>query len=151
MALSMVSCAHVVSKEMREKADVQPPVQQLFKLPGKYVGRTVILGGTIINSVNADDGTYIEVLEAPLDGRGRPLDTEKTRGRFLVFSEEYLETAIYATGRRITVAGEVMGSKPGTVGEAKYIYLLIRGKELHLSKPSKGPSFHIGIGVYQSF
>ncbi len=151
-AIMLVSCAHVVSDKMREDAGVEPPTDRLFSHPGEYVGRTVILGGTIVNSVNAEDGSYIEMLETPLDGRGRPKDTDISRGRFLIFSEDYLETEIFAPGKKLTVAGEVMGSRPGTVGGMNYIYLLIRAKELHIIKASgdSGPRFHLGIGVFHS-
>jgi len=152
MVLSLVSCAHVVSKEMRQKAGVPPPTDRLFAHPDDYIGRTVILGGFIINTTNAGDATYIEVVQTPLDSREQPGSADKTVGRFLVKSTKYLDPAIYARGRRLTVAGEVEGTHPGKVGDAPYTYLLIRSRELHLLKDSgEGPRFHIGVGVFHSF
>jgi outer membrane lipoprotein len=152
MVFSLTACAHVVSKEMRQKTGVAPPTERLFSHPEDYTGRTVILGGYIANTTNAEDATYVEVVEAPLDSRGNPGSADKSSGRFLVKSRRYLDPAVYAQGRRLTVAGEVEGTRPGRVGDAPYNYLLINGREFHLIKDSDGgPRFHIGVGVFHSF
>jgi outer membrane lipoprotein len=152
MVLSLTACAHVVSKEMRQKAGVPPPTERLFAHPGDYIGRTVILGGYIINTTNASDATYIEVVQTPLNSHEQPGPADKTSGRFLVKSKKYLDPAIYAQGRKLTVAGKVEGTLTGKVGEAPYTFLVIKGQELHLIKNTEGePRFSIGVGVFHSF
>jgi outer membrane lipoprotein len=61
-----------VSKEWREKADTEINTQQLFKSPADYKGKIVIIGGVIIKSTNTKEGTYIEVVQMPLDSTGKP-------------------------------------------------------------------------------
>lgn len=147
ITVSLFSCAHVVSKELRNKAYGEPPVSALFKDPDSSKGRTVILGGIIVSSANTQEGTYIEVLQKPLDNRGRPEDTDASQGRFIIFSEGYLETAVYSQGREITVAGEVIGKELRPLGEIQYPYPLIKSSELHLFEPRYGIPIHFGIGI----
>jgi outer membrane lipoprotein len=151
--VSLFSCAHVISKELRDKAYGELPTSALFKDPDKFKGRIVILGGVIVSSTNAQEGTYIEVLQKPLDYSGRPEDTDASHGRFIIFSEGYLETAIYSQGREITVAGEVIGKELHPLGEIQYTYPLIKSKELHLFEHRYDIPVHfgIGIGIWQVF
>lgn len=151
LVLLFSGCAHVVSKETRETAKPDIPVEDLFKNPAAYKGRTVILGGTIISAVNSADGTYVEVLERPLDSLGKPRNVDTSRGRFIVFSEGYLDTALYASGRMITAAGTVTGKEMRPLGETQYPYLRLKAKELYLIKSAETPvRFFFGVGVRQS-
>lgn len=144
-------CSHVVSRETRSEAEAQASVRALFEDPAAFSGKTLIVGGVIINTTNAEEETIIEVLEKPLDYRGRPKHTDVSRGRFIVIHEGYLEKAIYAPGREITVAGEVTGVSTLPVGERPYRYPVISSREIHLIKPRGGPSIRFGIGVFHSF
>ena len=143
----LLGCAHVVSKELRNKAYGEPSASVLFKDPDAFKGRTVILGGVIVSSTNTKEGTYIEVLQKPLDYRGKPEDTDASYGRFIIFSEGYLETAVYSQGREITVAGEVIGKELRPLGEIQYPYPLLKSKEHHLFEPRYDIPVHFGIGI----
>jgi len=151
--VSFFGCAHVISKELRDRAYGEPPTSVLFKNPDEFKGRIVILGGVIVSSTNTNEGTYIEVLQKPLDYSGRPEDTDASFGRFIIFSDGYLETAVYSQGREITVAGEVMGKELLPLGEIQYPYPLIKSKELHLFEPRYDIPIHfgIGIGIWKAF
>jgi outer membrane lipoprotein len=151
MLLSLAGCAHVVSQDMRTKAEPGIDMALFFADPEAYLKRTVILGGVIASSWNVPEGTYIEVLQKPLDYRDIPEDTDISYGRFLVIYNGYLDTAIYAPGRLITVAGEVIGKKSGTLEEMPYHYPLIRGREVHLIDRSSSPPISFGIGIFKSF
>jgi outer membrane lipoprotein len=153
VTISLLGCAHVVSKELRDKAYGEPPPSALFKDTDEFKGRIVILGGVIVSSTNTEEGTYIEVLQKPLDYRGRPEDTDTSYGRFIIVSEGYLDTAVYSRGREVTVAGEVIGKKLRPLGEIQYPYPLIKSKELHLFEPryNMPVQFGIGIGIWHAF
>ncbi len=147
----LAGCAHVVSEEARQAADTSPDLSLVFKNPMDYIGASVVLGGNVVSAVNEQDGTYVEVIQKPLDYRGRPKNTDQSLGRFLVFHEGYLETAVFSKAENVTVAGEVMGSRQGQLGEMEYPYLLIKSKEIHALKPGTGFPISIGIGVLHSF
>lgn len=153
IVVSLFGCAHIISDELRQKANGEPPVPLLFKDPDLFKGRIVILGGAIVSSTNTKEGTYIEVLQKPLDYRGRPESTDTSFGRFIILYEGYLDTAVYSQGREVTVAGEVMGKTIRPLGEIQYHYPLIKSKELHLLEPRYNMPIHfgIGIGVWHAF
>ena len=132
LALAGMGCTHVISETLRQQA--QPPVSfaQLRTNPEAFKGRTVILGGEILQTANLREGTRIEILQRPLNESETPKLTDTTGGRFMVFCEEYLDPAVYAQRRRITVAGQVLGTYTGKVGEVDYLYPLVSCEETHL-------------------
>jgi outer membrane lipoprotein len=136
-----------VSKEWREKADTEINTQQLFKSPADYKGKIVIIGGVIIKSTNTKEGTYIEVVQMPLDSTGKPEKRDVSYGRFLILYEGYLDTAIYSRGREVTVAGEVIGEKTRPLGEIQYSYLLVKSKELYLFEEMRYKSLPVWFGI----
>jgi outer membrane lipoprotein len=46
--------------------------------------------------------------------------------------DTYLDPAIYAKDRQVTIAGQVLGRHTGQVGEAEYVYPLMSCIETHL-------------------
>jgi outer membrane lipoprotein len=130
-----MGCAHTISQTVREQAEPPVPFAQLRASPEAYQDRMVILGGEIIQTHNVPEGTLLEVLQKPLDAAERPLLTDYTEGRFMALCERYLDPAVYAKGRNITVAGRVLGTRTGQVGELEYTYPLIACAELHLWPP----------------
>lgn len=150
LLLPLFSCAHVVSKEIRDVA-LKVRDEDIMKNPEAYVENTVVLGGIIASSINTEEGTYIEVVQKPLDARGRPLDIDLSYGRFIVLYEGYLDTVIYTTGKEMTVAGKVMGKKIRPLGQIMYPYPLIKAKEIYLFEPRRPLPISIGIGIWKTF
>lgn len=107
----ITGCVHVVSDETRSQVNQDIPMSSLFGNPDDYKGEIVILGGSIASSRNTNEGTYIEVVEKELDYEGRPKHSDETHGRFIVLYDGFLDTAIFSTGRYVTVAGEIIGKK----------------------------------------
>lgn len=147
----LAGCAHVVSREARQEAVENLPVARLFEEPDSFKGKLVILGGIIISTSNVGEKTHVEVLERPLDSRGRPEYTDESRGRFIAVHEGYLDRAIYAPGRGITVAGVVADKSVRPLGETTYAYPVLESRELHLTKPRGEPSVRFGFGIFHSF
>lgn len=150
MVLFLAGCAHVVSEKARATARDLPPAA-LFANPDAYRGDLVILGGVIVGSANTKEGTYLEVVQKPLDSRGRPEERDVSAGRFLVLYDGYLDTAIYARGRSVTVAGEVVGTQRRRLDDIEYPYLLLRGREIHLVEPGRPLPVWFGLGIGASF
>ncbi|MEF8980326.1 Slp family lipoprotein [Thiohalorhabdus sp.] len=114
-------------------------------------GIRVLWGGVIVAAHNREKTTRLEILGYPLNGRQHPVTTESPQRRFLAVKEGYLETADYAQGRRVTVAGTLTGTQSGRVGEATYTYPVVRIEDSHLWPKAESrrqePRFHFGIGV----
>lgn len=151
MSLTIFGCAHVVPQELRDRADRNIDTEALLKDPEAYKGSFVILGGVIVSVRNTNEGTFLEVLERPLDSFERPQATDKSRGRFIVLHDGYLDGAVYAKGRGVTVAGEVIGKTVRPLGEIEYPYPLIKSRELYLVEPRSGSPVRFDIGIFHTF
>jgi outer membrane lipoprotein len=132
LVLVSVGCTHVISEPLRQQAQPLMSFAELRTNPEALKGRTVILGGEILQTSNLREGTRVEVLQRPLSASETPKLTDTTGGRFMAFCQEYLDPAVYAPPRRITVAGQVLGAYMGKVGEVDYTYPLISCEETHL-------------------
>jgi len=100
--------------------------------PDAYVGDIVLWGGTIIETKNLREGTELIVLETPLGRRERPRSAKHSGGRFIAMSGRFLDPAVYAAGRQITMAGQVTGKKTLSLSETTYTYPVVAVKQLHL-------------------
>ncbi len=115
-------------------------------------GAKVLWGGVIVNAVNTQGGTRIEVLGYPLDNVQRPQLDKMSLGRFLVIQNRYLEVGDYTQGRLLTVTGTVTETLPGKVGEATYTYPVVVPGQIYLWPIDSGrsvvqPRVQFGIGV----
>ena len=131
LAVLLSGCAHVISKDLREAADPGAPFREILKNPNAYKGKSVVWGGEVIETTNKQDGTtLIEVFQRSLNWREEP--TGSSEGRFLVRVGSYLDPYVYSNGRKITVAGELLGDEVRPLGEMDYRYPLVFSKQLHL-------------------
>lgn len=126
-------CGHVISKNLRAEADPTLSLPQVLKDPTAFKGKNVVWGGEIIQTTNLKDGnTLIEVFQRRLGWRGEPKETSPSEGRFLIQAGNYLDPYVYRSGRKITVAGEIIGESIKPIGEMNYRYPLILGKQIYL-------------------
>jgi outer membrane lipoprotein len=149
--LQLAGCSPPFSPDLLDRVDRTVAYGELQKDPDRFTGRVLMLGGVIVEARNLKEGTQLEVLQQPLDGRGRPLETDETGGRFLVIAEQFLDTAVFHRGRAVTVIGEVVGKQTRPLGQIEYRYALLKAKAVHLWPPEVGPQFSIGVGVYHGF
>ena len=126
-------CVHVISKDLRVKSDPHLTLGLVRQNPESYKGKWVVWGGEVIETTNQkDETTLIEIFQRPLDWREEPKRTNISEGRFLILSEKYLDPYIFGSGRRVTVAGEILGEKIRPLGEMDYRYPLVLSKQVHL-------------------
>lgn len=146
-ALSCLSCTSVISAEVRSQVAHHVSYIDVVQNPDAYVGKVIIVAGTIIEAKNLRDGTRLEILQYPATRTGRPQLEQPSGGRFLVLTPTYLETAIYRPGRSITVAAEVTGQRALPLGETIYRYPTFLPRELHLwPEGYTGPQVRFGFG-----
>lgn len=132
LPLFLSACAYPISQQYRKEAQPDLTFSMVLKNPDAYIGSIVIWGGSIIETYNRRGETEITVLETPLGYWEKPEAVEFSRGRFIVRTLIFLDPAIYKAGRRITVAGEVIGKEARPLGETKYTYPLLKAKEIHI-------------------
>jgi outer membrane lipoprotein len=108
LAVLFSGCAHVISKDLREKADTPLTFQQVLQDPNAYIDKYALWGGEIIQTINQKDGTtLIEVFQRPLGSGEEPKLTQPSEGRFLALAEKYLDPYLFRRGRKVTVAGKI--------------------------------------------
>lgn len=100
-----------------------------------HKGTPVRWGGTIISLENKQDETWIEVLESKLSRSGEPKRYSRSDGRFLIRVEGFLDPAIYAKGREITVVGTLEGEAERSVGKQPYSFPVVKADDYHLWRP----------------
>ena len=144
-------CASVISQRALDEVDRTLVFEQLLENPEAHKGKTVLLGGTIIETQNFSDRTLIVVLQRPLGFRKRPIVEDVSRGRFIINTLGFLDPAIYRNERKITVVGSVIGSEVRTLGKTEYSYPVVEKRELYLwpleENSGTGPRVYFGVGI----
>lgn len=125
-----------ISRSVRMKVDPELSFAQLRADPHSYLGRGVLLGGEILQTRNTTEGTFILMLQRPLGPMGTPRGDDESGGRFIILESRFLDPVIYRRGRRLVVAGEVVGKLVGRVDAMEYTYPVIQAQEIHLCKRS---------------
>jgi outer membrane lipoprotein len=100
-----------------------------------YIGRTVRWGGTVAAVENRPTETWLEVVARPLDNNGRPRTGDESLGRFMARVEGFLDPAVYAAGRQVTVAGTIEKTFSRRVGEYPYTYVVVKADTTKLWEP----------------
>lgn len=133
------SCALPISKHFRQEAAPNVTFPMVFQHPAAYKGSVVIWGGVIIKTTSFKNGIELFVLETPLGSGEKPKGIDYARGRFIAISSSYLEPLAYHKGRKVTLAGEVVGERKIVVkpGRQSYIFPVVKIKELHLWKKAR--------------
>jgi outer membrane lipoprotein len=119
-------------EELTRSVDRALTLKELRADPQAHVGARVILGGNIVATVPRPGVTEIEVLSHRLGGGDVPERGDRTDGRFLVRAREFLDPAVYARGRRLTVLGTVAGVEERRVGELPYAYPVLSAERIKL-------------------
>ena len=147
--LLLSACAGSPSYD-RYGADGTLTPEYVASQPQMAMGRQVLWGGVIMQTVNLKDRTQVEVLAYPLDASERPKIDSMPLGRFIFERSGFLEPASYARQRQVTVVGTLSGTLPGTVGDAPYNFPLVQASQHTLWPRYRGdtrPDIHFGIGV----
>ncbi|WP_139349759.1 Slp family lipoprotein [Thioalkalivibrio denitrificans] len=123
--LGLAGCASPVPEPIRQAPPSQPQPNEVRADEARFEGVTVRWGGVIAAVTNRAEDTLLEVVSRPLARGGRPQLTDATQGRFLARVDGFLDPAVFAPGREITVTGTVAGLEPRTVGEFPYPYVRV--------------------------
>jgi len=134
LAFILQGCA-TLPKEFREiPVKKEITLSQVLSSPEIYKNSQVLWGGKIVNCLNKDDITLLEIVQFPLDLEGKPKADTTSEGRFLVETPQFLDCAIYTPGKLITVAGVFKDLRDGKIGEKSYKFPVLEGKAFHLWK-----------------
>lgn len=113
--LFLAGCARAISSGTMEQVDQNVTFEMLRGNPEAYVGKQVLLGGTINEVRNTGTGAWLEVNQRELDFGRRPKETKTSGGKFIASTGSFLDPLIYGSGDKVTVAGKVTGKSPGNL------------------------------------
>ena len=115
------------SKAIRTPVLDSPSVKQA--IDNGYTDKLVRWGGRIVSVENNADYTVIEIVDRPLTRFGTPKSTDKTGGRFLARSSEFIEPDNIKTGYYITISGQLTDHQKGKIDEYDYVYPVVEINE----------------------
>ncbi len=138
-AALLAGCASQAPKAIRTEPPGSPTVAQVRADPQRWMGAQVRWGGTIASVENKGQETWVEVVSRDLWDEGRPMDNDRTGGRFLARIPGFLDPAIYAKERQLTVAGTVAGSLTRPIGQYPYRFPVVRADASYLWEPLPPP------------
>lgn len=134
--LVIVGCT-TIPDELQPVDDAQPSVAQVLQAPDAYQGRVVVWGGTIAEVTNLADGTRLEVVSRPLNRNQRPLEVDRSEGRFHAWVPGFLDPQVHAPLRVVTVRGTVVGVNTGVIGAFPYTFPEVDAASVHLWPPAE--------------
>jgi outer membrane lipoprotein len=109
LAMAGVGGCSVIAPNIRAVAEPEAPYREILETADTYAGKTVILGGYVLEVDPGADESVMILLQAPLDSFEAPGDTDDSEGRIIVFHRGYIDPAVYREGRKVTLAGVVDG------------------------------------------
>lgn len=153
LALILTACGGGISRQARDQVTYTGPFAELQQAPAKYRGAMVLLGGKVVEIRTTTDATDLVVLQLDIGSNDRPVDNDRSQGRFLVRSDHFIDPAIFTPGTLITVVGRLQGSETRPIGEMPYTYPVIVPAEMKKwpAGSDTSPRFHFGIGIGTRF
>ena len=132
LAVLLGGCASAFPDDVMHTVDTHVSADDLRRDPAAFKGARVIVGGEILTTQPKPGQTEIELLARRLRDDDTPERSDRSPGRLLVRSPDFLDPAVYAQGRRITVIGTVTGDEERKVGELPYRYPVIAVERIRL-------------------
>lgn len=131
LVLGLVNgCATIPAPLAGDFPEIQPE-----QADERSVGDRVRWGGSIVDTRPGREETCIEVLARQLDRSTRPLETDRTQGRFLACRDGFRDPAVFTNGRELTVVGRLSGFEDGKIGEFQYRYPRVDAEAIYLWSP----------------
>lgn len=141
IALVSACVTTTVPEAIRTPAPGNLSVADVQRNVDPHRGQPVRWGGTIASVENRKSETVIEIVARDLYDDGRPGTAGASPGRFLARVEGFLDPAIYAKNRDLTVAGTVAGSETRAIGEFSYAYPVVNAVSIHLWERLPDPRY----------
>ena len=133
--LFIQACASNIPQEIRNAPVNDICLVQVRQTPSAFIGKSVRWGGTIINIENRPQESRLTILAQPFAAYGEPIQGDQSFGRFIAIVDAFLDPAIYAEGRAVTVYGQLRASEKKKIDEFDYTYAVVKAKQIYLWEP----------------
>jgi outer membrane lipoprotein len=151
LCLLVTACASSLPEGLRESPPVEISIAQARADIGVYASQQVRWGGRITNVENRAGETVLDIVAYDLDGSGRPREGDASLGRFLAHHDGFLDPAVYAKGREVTVGGTILGMQTRPIGQYAYPYVAVKADDIHLWPPPVERRPYDHYGMYDPF
>jgi outer membrane lipoprotein len=137
LAISVVlaGCASTIPPEISSPPANSPTVSIARGGIEPFLGSEVRWGGLIVSVQNRENDTRIEIVARELNSSGRPLDSDFSPGRFIAVLEGFIDPAVYAEKRQITVYGMLLESVDQLIDQHVYAYPVVAARSYMLWQP----------------
>ncbi len=132
--LFLLSCTEKIPRlpKTEKISKERIPLYLVQQFPQSYKGQEILWGGKIMSCSNKENSTIFEILEFALDKEGNFKEEMVSEGRFIVETSDFLDCAIYSSGKFITIKGVVEGIREGKIEERSYKFPVIKALEIKL-------------------
>lgn len=151
LLLILGACATNVPEAIREAPPGNFSLSEVQRDVAAHIGQRVRWGGRIAAVDNRAKETWLDIVAQPLDSDGRPRTGDASLGRFLARVTGFLDPAVYAKGRLVTVAGPVEGALTRPIGEYPYRYIVVKADTVKLWEPTEQRPAHYRDPFYDPF
>lgn len=125
-------CANLIPHNISEAPVPNLTLSDVIEKTDIHKNQPVRWGGSILTVTNHAKDTEIEILLKELDGSGKPVEGDIALGRFLARVDGFIDPAVYAQKRMLTVYGLVDSVLTRSIGEKPYAYPVIKAQTLYL-------------------
>lgn len=142
-------CASLPPAAIRDIPFVEAPYQTVIQNIDAYKDIPVRWGGVIIDVENEENFSLVQILYYPIDNTGYPQLSKASEGRFVVESSDFLDPAVFAKDKEITVAGKIKGDIERTIGNKTIRVPLISATAIYLwPRDYRYNYYGYGPGIY---
>ncbi len=145
LSIFIAACAHL-PPDIRNPPPHDLAYQEALINLKNFNEAPIRWGGVIVGVENLQDSSLVQVLYYPLSCRGKPQTENAPLGRFVFKTPEFLDPAIYAKNRLITVAGTLSGAIERKIGERSLSLPLVVATTLYLWPQTRDIYSWSGIG-----
>ncbi len=140
-------CASPIYSPIGDPTFKTPELARVRTDTETYLGLKARWGGNITRVENHQDETWVEVIEHKLSRSGHPKNDNASGGRFIARIPGFLDPAIYAPNRQITIIGTLETTIERPIGEHPYTFPVVSVTQHRLWEALKEPP----IIYYESF
>lgn len=140
LLFSLYACTSAVPERVRSAPEGSPPLPLVINSPERYLNTQVRWGGTIARVQNLPNETHVEIVARELARDGEPKSLDRSEGRFIAIFKRFLDPAIYAVDRNLTVAGRISGTTVKQLGDMDYRYPVVQ-VDVHYLWPRPLPRY----------
>lgn len=103
----------------------------------QHQGEAIRWGGQVIKVENNDEGSLLHIVQFPLNSFGRPNSDQKSQGRFLALSNDFVDPYIYKSGTLVTVAGRLADQRSISVDKKTMTVPMVQVGTLYRWAPAQ--------------